>query len=116
LRILDEFLDIISSIEDYIKISRNSMKLIRLRIKFIDNSTLYVSEVYINRNLVKYSYYWFDANKNLIIGWDNAPHHRKVRTYPHHKHVGSKENIVESEEHDLRAVLRFIRKRILRLE
>ena len=25
-------------------------------------------------------------NNKRILGWDNAPHHTKVSTYPHHKH------------------------------
>ena len=27
-------------------------------------------------------------NGQLIIRWDNAPHHKQIQTYPHHKHLG----------------------------
>jgi hypothetical protein len=36
--------------------------------------------IYVNSNqeisLEKYSFHWQDKNKNLVMRWDNAPHHR----------------------------------------
>jgi hypothetical protein len=43
----------------------------------------------------RYAYH-ISKGSELIIRWDNAPHHRRVRTFPHHKHV--KEAILESRE------------------
>ncbi|MHB8232628.1 MAG: toxin-antitoxin system TumE family protein [bacterium] len=37
-----------------------------------------------------YSYHWQDENQNLILRWDNAPHHNRILTFPHHKHVKEK--------------------------
>ena len=101
------------SIESWGVIPGDSNILIRGRIRFIDGSVLSVREFWSKGTLIKYSYYWFYPNGRLRIGWDNAPHHTKITTYPHHKHVKSKQNIVESHEHNLFSVLEYIRKAIL---
>lgn len=61
---------------------------IRFVIEFRDNSELHVFE-YVNSGLHKlnYSYHWQDKEKNLIIRWDNAPHHSNIETFPHHLHM-----------------------------
>ena len=38
-------------------------------------------------------------NNERILGWDNAPHHTKVSTYPHHRHEFNQ--IYESDVEDL---------------
>jgi len=45
----------------------------------------YILDIYYNQTLGKYGYTLIKENKR-IIGWDNAPHHVKVETYPHHFH------------------------------
>ena len=45
----------------------------------------YVIDIYFNRTLGKYSYTLIKGDKR-VIGWDNAPHHLSVRSYPHHFH------------------------------
>ncbi len=45
----------------------------------------YILDVYYNQTLRKYSYTLIKENKR-IIGWDNAPHHVAVETYPYHFH------------------------------
>ena len=59
---------------------------IRFRLSFTDGSRLQVSEEWRRGELGAYSYYWLDAHDALIQGWDNAPHHRSVSTFPHHRH------------------------------
>jgi len=46
---------------------------------------------YIDTGLHKidYSYHWLNAEKNVILRWDNAPHHREIETFPHHVHEGA---------------------------
>jgi hypothetical protein len=46
----------------------------------------YTLDIYFNATLQKYSYTVIKRNKR-IIGWDNAPHHKQVKTYPHHFHT-----------------------------
>ncbi|WP_456327148.1 toxin-antitoxin system TumE family protein [Archaeoglobus sp.] len=45
----------------------------------------YVLDVYYNQTLGKYSYTLIKESKR-IVGWDNAPHHVSVETYPDHFH------------------------------
>ncbi len=37
----------------------------------------------------KYRYHVMDAKNHLIFRYDNAPHHREISTFPHHKHLPS---------------------------
>jgi len=46
----------------------------------------YTLDIYYNATLQKYSYTIIKQNKR-VIGWDNAPHHKHVKTYPHHFHT-----------------------------
>jgi hypothetical protein len=54
--------------------------------------------------------YAFHVSKGseLVIRWDNAPHHRKIKTFPHHKHV--KEEVLESKEVVLEEILGEVEK------
>lgn len=45
--------------------------------------------------LRRYSFHVF-YGKRMIVRWDNAPHHPKIKTFPHHKH--ERKRVVESEE------------------
>jgi hypothetical protein len=62
---------------------------IKVKVILKGNSKLYIRE-YVDTEERNYSYHWQDAEGNLIIRWDNAPHHKNLRTYPHHKHKGNK--------------------------
>ena len=44
----------------------------------------------------------------MIIGWDNAPYHQSMSTFPHHKHINDR--IEESEERKIEEVLNFIKR------
>lgn len=35
---------------------------------------------------LKYRYQYMDPEQVLVFRYDNAPHHRYIRTFPHHKH------------------------------
>jgi len=45
-----------------------------------------------------------------ILGWDNAPHHRKVSTCPHHRHEFGEihESDVQDLEKDLPKIIKYI--------
>ena len=53
-----------------------------------------------------------NAKFELITRWDNANHHKHISTYPHHKHIGAENNIVESIDITLNDVLIEIRESI----
>jgi hypothetical protein len=58
----------------------------KIEVALVDGSVLHARE-YAGEDARRYSYHWQDARDNLLIRWDNAPHHEQVSTYPHHKHV-----------------------------
>jgi len=82
-----------------------TMSYIKMEICFKDLSTLRVTELKKNGILENYSYYWLDKDNKILIGWDNAEHHKNIDTYPHHRHLGSKENVLPSTQQSLDDVL-----------
>ncbi len=74
---------------------------LRLILYWLDGNNLRVIEQWQGQQLLRYSYYWLTAQNQLMIGWDNAPHHRHVSTHPHHKHIGQQTNIQNSPETNL---------------
>ena len=81
---------------------------IRLVLDLKDGTNLRVAEQWKGNLLERYSYYWLDKNNKLIIGWDNAPHHTKLDTYPNHKHVGKQNNLQIPQETSLVDVMEVI--------
>ena len=75
-----------------------------------DGTNLRVTEQWAGRVLKRYSYYWLNAANDLKVGWDNAPHHTKLRSFPHHKHTGRQENLQPSTETSLEEVMGIILK------
>ena len=55
----------------------------------------------------KYRYHLQDAMGKMIVRWDNAPHHRQVATFPHHRHEANGD-VKESPAMDIKAVLRAV--------
>lgn len=79
----------------------------KLKIIFVDNSVLFSKE-YIAGSLRKYSFHWQSAEGILNIRWDNAPHYPHIQTHPHHKHVETEENVMESDDISLEDVLDYV--------
>lgn len=61
---------------------------------FWDGSQLVVEEVVSTEQgypeILRYSYTYIKDTVH-IFRYDNAPHHRDISTFPHHKHLGSAE-------------------------
>ena len=34
-----------------------------------------------------YSYHWQSSNGSLLKRWDNVPHHKELKSFPHHLHL-----------------------------
>jgi len=82
---------------------------IRLIFCFIDGTNLRVAEQWKDGSLQRYSFYWLTTDNNLIMGWDNAPHHITIETFPHHKHIKNQKNLEPSSETCLEDVMAYIR-------
>lgn len=82
------------------------------KISFVDQSNLFIKDYLFMDCSRKYSFHWQDKENELIIRWDNAPHHQGVKTFPYHKHVNDENNICESSPVKLSDVLEYIRQKI----
>ena len=72
---------------------------LRIRLHLADNSLLEISEALAveggRLTWLSYRYHWQAATGNLILRYDDAPHHPEVETFPHHKHL--RETVVASQ-------------------
>ncbi len=70
---------------------------IKLRIILIDGRVIEIRE-FIDASLtkIKYAYSFLQRNK-VIFRYDNAPHHKEITSFPHHKHT-SNEKIIATKE------------------
>ena len=108
---LARILDIYAKYREYIetivplKIEDEYMKII---IYLLDDTNLRVTEERDGDKLVHYSYYWLAPDNRLKVGWDNSLHHKKLENFPHHKHVGRRENRQPSFETCLEDVMEVI--------
>lgn len=91
-------------------ISERNIQGIRMKLILMDSSILHVRETIVGKENV-YSYHWQKPNGKLIIRWDNKPHW-KVKTFPHHKHMGDDKKVKDSFETTLEDVLKFIEDKI----
>jgi hypothetical protein len=61
---------------------------------FIDSSNLEISMFVIEKNDIitidKYRFHYMNEEGIMLFRYDNAPHHREVLSFPHHKHTPKK--------------------------
>ena len=81
----------------------------KAEIEFVDNTMLTVKD-FIFQTGRKYAYHWQDSDGKLIARWDNAPHWKKIDTFPHHRHEGGA--VFPSEEMHLEEVMKEISRRM----
>ena len=77
---------------------------IKLEILFKDSSKVYIRE-FVSSTQRKYSFHWI-VDTRTEIRWDNSPHHKSIRTYPHHVHVN--QDVYPSECSDPVKILQWI--------
>ena len=65
----------------------------KAQLDFYDDSKLFVfeSDLIINGKALieNYRYHYQNSNGKLIFRWDNAPHFPKLKSFPHHVHIGN---------------------------
>ena len=111
-RTILDFKAIINSYAIYKKTYSEKQGFIKGEFFFKNNSQFRFIEVK-NTDLkrkIKYRYQYMDKGNRPIFRYDNAYHHRELKTFPHHKHMG--DNILESHEPDLYEILIEIQKLI----
>jgi len=72
-------------------VEEENVQLLRVIVEIIDGSTLHIREA-LFPSASKYSYHWQTPTGELLLRWDNAPHHLHIPTYPDHKHEGERIN------------------------
>jgi hypothetical protein len=60
----------------------------------------------------KYRYQYSDVDGKIVFRYDNAPHHRPIVTFPHHKHL-KEEKVIDSFAPTLEQVLNEITDTVL---
>ncbi len=105
--------NLVSEIEIIELIEEDTVKILKLKAKLKNKSFLYITEVH-TLDYQKYSYHWQDPKGKLLIRWDNSPHWKNIKTFPHHKHIGSK--VLPSSRVTIEDVLKEIEKTKLEAE
>ncbi len=74
--------------EEILSPSRGNL---RIRLWFPDRALLEISEAVVIVNgepqWLSYRYHYQDESADLILRYDNAPHHPETSTHPDHKHL-----------------------------
>jgi hypothetical protein len=75
------------------------------RIEFENRHSLEFTEVVDTEQTakIKYRYQYMDEKQSLIFRYDNVPHHKEVKSFPHHKHLSK--TVADSKEPNLNDVL-----------
>jgi len=107
-KIKDEYSDIVKFIEKFEVSEEEQISVLKAKLRLFDGTIVWVREVWIKDKIEAYSYYWLRPDETVIIGWDNAPHHKKINSFPHHRHISN--SIEASQEKSLGKVLEFIRR------
>ncbi len=75
----------------------------------IDGTLLHIRK-YSSDHEYHYSYHWQKESGELVVRWDNSPHHNYLVTFPHHKHADNK--VLPSTEITLEEVITYITKKL----
>ena len=86
--------------------SSSEAQYLKAKVELKNGDLLFLKE-YISSTEHLYSYHWQKINGDLIIRWDNSPHHKSLATFPHHKHCP---DLKESYETTLEDVIKVIKK------
>ena len=78
---------LIEEISGYTHRLSGSVEQFKAVARLLDGSNLHINEVWVDGELRKYAYYQVAPTGDVVQGWDNAPHHPGVSTYPHHHHT-----------------------------
>ncbi len=77
--------------------------MLRGRLLFVDGSMLEFMEYLQKEKRLKYRFHLMDKEGNMVFRYDNAPHHKDISSFPHHKHLP--DNVAESNDKGIMDVL-----------
>lgn len=73
------------------------------RLLFVEGSMLEFMEYIKEENRLKYRFHMINKDGDMVFRYDNAPHHRDISSFPHHKHLSY--NVSESTDKSIMDVL-----------
>ncbi len=79
-------------------------------LQFKDGSALHFKEMFFASQR-EYRFHFMDRHHKLIRRWDSAPHHRELKTFPHHIHTSA--GVAESREVTLIEILETVTANII---
>jgi hypothetical protein len=85
------------------------LSIIECEVKFKDSSLIIFEIIGFNGHEIskkKYKYHYQDSKNNLIFRYDNAPHHKEISTFPHHKLLP--DQVIESNEPDINSMVELV--------
>ncbi len=88
LQALNDHPSLILGVDSYLHRRHGDIEQYKAVIILVDGTRLHLNEVWVRGQLRKYAYYHLGPTGQILHGWDNAPHHPEIPTYPHHCHCG----------------------------
>ena len=79
--------DLVLGIASYLHRKSGEVEQFKAVAILVDGTRLHLNEVWVNGELKKYAYYRLSPKGRVLQGWDNAPHHAEIDTFPHHCHT-----------------------------
>ncbi len=110
IRKIFETLDIVISHQVLIEHRTPEYGKIKIRVDFLDRSTLYFMEFIRCGRIIeryKFSYHYQNKKGEMIFRYDNSRHYAELTSFPCHKHIG-KDKVIESHWPELSGILQEI--------
>ena len=82
----DPYTSLIAAVVHVTHRRAGSIEQFKAELQLTDGSYLHINEVIVDGELCKYAYYRITPTGDVLQGWDNAPHHPEIASYPHHQH------------------------------
>ena len=111
---LEHCIDVLTSAGSYsmeegaIRYLSESLAIMRVTLKFYGGSYLSAQmRVGLVRNrplLIRYSFHYMAADDSTIFRYDNARHHHGLEHFPHHKHIGESERVIDCPQPTIRQI------------
>jgi hypothetical protein len=86
---------------------------LRIRLRFYNGYLLELNESITFEGEVRhlrYRYHFQDKEKNLVYRYDNTPHFPNLKSFPHHKHLKDKDEVIATDKPPVVRVIREARR------
>lgn len=81
-----------------------------------DGSRVFMKEYLFLDGTRKYAYHWQDREGRLLMRWDNAPHWKSIKSFPHHQHVRDPKRVEASRVRTIEDAFEYIKNHLEKSE